>query len=104
MIARRLIAERCLYGVDLNPLAVELAKLSIWLVTLLTMPCTMNSSHHARSRPCGVTCSNATSCVYRHTSRTMEYGRNMFMNGTNHAPAAQPSLCSTGRPKACRFQ
>lgn len=34
VIARRLIAERCLYGVDLNPLAVELAKLSIWLVTL----------------------------------------------------------------------
>jgi len=34
VIASRLIAERCLYGVDLNPLAVELAKLSIWLVTL----------------------------------------------------------------------
>lgn len=34
IIARRLISERCLYGVDLNPLAVELAKLSIWLVTL----------------------------------------------------------------------
>lgn len=34
VIARRLIAERCLYGVDMNPLAVELAKLSIWLVTL----------------------------------------------------------------------
>ncbi|CAB3872325.1 Eco57I restriction-modification methylase domain-containing protein [Achromobacter deleyi] len=34
IVARRLIAERCLYGVDLNPLAVELAKLSIWLVTL----------------------------------------------------------------------
>jgi hypothetical protein len=32
--ARRLIAERCLYGVDVNPLAVELAKLSIWLITL----------------------------------------------------------------------
>lgn len=32
--ARRLIAERCLYGVDINPLAVELAKLSIWLVTI----------------------------------------------------------------------
>jgi hypothetical protein len=30
----RLIAERCLYGVDMNPLAVELAKLSIWLATL----------------------------------------------------------------------
>jgi len=33
-IARRLVAERCLYGIDINPLAVELAKLSIWLVTL----------------------------------------------------------------------
>ena len=32
--ARRLIAECCIYGVDINPLAVELAKLSIWLVTL----------------------------------------------------------------------
>ncbi len=32
--ARRIVAERCLYGVDLNPLAVELAKLSLWLITL----------------------------------------------------------------------
>lgn len=32
--ARRIVAERCLYGVDLNPQAVELAKLSLWLVTL----------------------------------------------------------------------
>ncbi len=34
LTALRLIAERCLYGVDMNPLAVELAKLSIWLITL----------------------------------------------------------------------
>jgi hypothetical protein len=33
-LARRLVAERCLYGVDLNPMAVEMAKLSLWLVTL----------------------------------------------------------------------
>ena len=32
--ARRLVAQRCLYGVDKNPFAVNLAKLSIWLVTL----------------------------------------------------------------------
>ena len=32
--ARRLIAEKCLYGVDINPLAVELAKLSLWLITI----------------------------------------------------------------------
>lgn len=31
--ARRAIAQHCLYGVDDNPLAVELAKLSLWLVT-----------------------------------------------------------------------
>ncbi|MBE8232807.1 MAG: hypothetical protein HAW67_03665 [Endozoicomonadaceae bacterium] len=34
IVAKRLISEQCLYGVDINPLAVELAKLSIWLVTL----------------------------------------------------------------------
>jgi hypothetical protein len=28
---RRLITRHCLYGVDLNPLAVDLAKLSLWL-------------------------------------------------------------------------
>ena len=32
--ARRLVARRCLYGVDRNPVAVDLAKLSLWLVTL----------------------------------------------------------------------
>ncbi|GHO65076.1 hypothetical protein KSC_039680 [Ktedonobacter sp. SOSP1-52] len=32
--ARRLIAERCIYGVDKNPMAVEMAKLSLWLITL----------------------------------------------------------------------
>lgn len=33
-LARRLVAERCLFGVDFNPMAVEMAKLSLWLVTL----------------------------------------------------------------------
>lgn len=32
--AKRLVAQRCLYGVDKNPRAVELAKLSLWLATL----------------------------------------------------------------------
>ena len=32
--ARRLVAERCLYGVDKNIFAVDLAKLSLWLATL----------------------------------------------------------------------
>ena len=32
--ARRVIAQRCLYGVDKNPMAVDLARLSLWLATL----------------------------------------------------------------------
>jgi hypothetical protein len=31
---RRLIAERCLAGVDVNPVAVQLARLSMWLTSL----------------------------------------------------------------------
>ncbi len=34
IFAQRLIAQRCLYGVDRNPVAVDLAKVSLWLVTL----------------------------------------------------------------------
>ena len=32
--ARRLIAQRCIYGVDRNVMAVDLARLSLWLATL----------------------------------------------------------------------
>lgn len=32
--ARRLVAEHCCYGVDRDPMAVEMAKLSMWLTTL----------------------------------------------------------------------
>ena len=31
---RRLVAQRCLFGVDINPMAVQLARLSLWLATL----------------------------------------------------------------------
>lgn len=31
---RRLVARRCLFGIDANPMAVELARLSLWLATL----------------------------------------------------------------------
>ena len=34
LYAQRVIAQRCLYGVDKNPMAVDLAKLSLWLATL----------------------------------------------------------------------
>jgi len=34
LFARRCVAQRCLYGVDKNPMAVDLAKLALWLATL----------------------------------------------------------------------
>ena len=34
VFARRQVARRCLYGVDRNPVALDLAKLSLWLITL----------------------------------------------------------------------
>jgi hypothetical protein len=35
-VLRREVASRCLFGVDLNPMAVQLARLSLWLATLAT--------------------------------------------------------------------
>ncbi|HET9467301.1 MAG TPA: N-6 DNA methylase, partial [Vicinamibacterales bacterium] len=45
---RRAIAQRCLYGVDLNPMAVQLARLSLWLTTLaVDRPLTFLDHHLA---------------------------------------------------------
>jgi hypothetical protein len=33
-VLRRYIVERCIYGVDLDPLAIELCRLSLWIETL----------------------------------------------------------------------
>jgi hypothetical protein len=43
---RRRVVERCVYGVDQNPLAVELAKLSLWLTTVsIERPLSFLDSH-----------------------------------------------------------
>ncbi len=34
VVLKRYIVERCIYGVDLDPLAVELSRLSLWIETL----------------------------------------------------------------------
>ncbi len=45
---KRRIVERCLYGVDKNPMAVELAKLALWLETVsIDQPLTF-LDHHLR--------------------------------------------------------
>jgi hypothetical protein len=45
---KRLVVERCLYGVDVNPLAVELAKLSLWLHTVSRDKALSFLDHHLR--------------------------------------------------------
>jgi hypothetical protein len=35
MLLRRQIARRCIYGVDLNPVAVDLARVSVWIHTFV---------------------------------------------------------------------
>jgi methylase of polypeptide subunit release factors len=46
---RRGIAQRCLYGVDVNPTAVQLARLSLWLCTLAADRPLSFLDHHLRT-------------------------------------------------------
>jgi len=46
--ARREVVERCIFGVDLNPLAVELAKLALWLYTVAKGRPLSFLDHHLR--------------------------------------------------------
>ena len=45
---RRLVTRHCLYGVDLNPLAVNLARLSLWLNCFATQHKLTFLDHHLR--------------------------------------------------------
>lgn len=46
--SQRELVEHCIYGVDLNPLAVELAKLALWLSTLAHDRSLSFLDHHLR--------------------------------------------------------
>jgi hypothetical protein len=46
---RRRVVEACIYGVDLNPLAAELAKLSLWLTCIAVSEPLNFLDHHLRT-------------------------------------------------------
>src|SRR5712692_7942859 len=46
---KRRVAQQCIYGVDLNPLAVELARLSLWLITAAKDRPLSFLDHHLRT-------------------------------------------------------
>jgi hypothetical protein len=45
---KRRVAERCLFGVDVNPMAVELSRLALWLETATTNSPLVFVEHHLR--------------------------------------------------------
>ncbi|WP_292318904.1 hypothetical protein, partial [Mesorhizobium sp.] len=45
---KRRVAENCLHGVDVNPMAVELAKLALWLETVAADAPLTFLDHHLR--------------------------------------------------------
>ena len=47
-IVRRMVLKRCIYGVDKNPMAVELAKVSLWLHTFTVGAPLSFLDHHLR--------------------------------------------------------
>jgi hypothetical protein len=47
-IIRRMVLKRCIYGVDKNPMAVELAKVSLWLHTFTVGAPLSFLDHHLR--------------------------------------------------------
>ena len=47
-IVRRIVLKRCVYGVDRNPMAVELAKVSLWLHTFTAGAPLSFLDHHLR--------------------------------------------------------
>ena len=49
-LVRRIILKRVIYGVDLNPMAVELAKLSLWLHSFTVGAPLSFLDHHLRCR------------------------------------------------------
>jgi hypothetical protein len=60
---RRTIAERCIYGVDLNPMAVQLGRLSLWLQTLAADRPLTFLDHHLQ---CGDSLVGAWLATLRH--------------------------------------
>jgi hypothetical protein len=74
-IVRRMVLKRCVYGVDKNPLAVELAKVSLWLHTFTVGAPLSFLDHHLR---CGDSLFGAW--VRPAMDRLVEWGSPLLMD------------------------
>ena len=75
-IVRRMVLKRCVYGVDKNPMAVELAKVSLWLHTFTVGAPLSFLDHHLR---CGDSLFGAW--VRTGVERATEQGGPLFLQG-----------------------
>ena len=73
-IVRRMVLKRCVYGVDKNPMAVELAKVALWLHTFTVGAPLSFLDHHLR---CGD--SLFGSWVHSGIAKATEYGSPLFL-------------------------
>ncbi|TMC24006.1 MAG: hypothetical protein E6J34_01205 [Chloroflexi bacterium] len=87
---RRRVAQSCIYGVDLNPLAVDLAQLSLWLATVAKDRPLSFLDHHLR---CGNSLLGARlSELKPHTTKGKMSGRKVRSISTSGVEATQPLL------------
>ena len=76
-IVRRMVLKRCVYGVDKNPMAVELAKVALWLHTFTVGAPLSFLDHHLR---CGD--SLFGTWVRSGIDKATEYGGRLFLHGS----------------------
>ena len=92
---RRVIAQRCLFGVDLNPMAVQLARLSLWRATLATARPLTFLDHHlaAGDSLTGAALTDLTRRpgVRRGDSRRLDTSLPLFDSGDDLSRAVLPA-------------
>lgn len=93
-LARRAVAEKCLYGVDVNPMAVEIAKLSLWLVTLQKdRPFTfVDHALRCGDSLLGVTAPEQIACFHLDPEQGKAIHHNLFAWTSVCEPALQAAL------------
>ena len=76
-IVRRMVLKRCVYGVDKNPMAVELAKVTLWLHTFTVGAPLSFLDHHLR---CGD--SQFGAWARSGIDKATEYGSPLLLHGS----------------------
>ncbi|WP_420417414.1 Eco57I restriction-modification methylase domain-containing protein [Pacificispira sp.] len=89
-IVRRMVLKRCVYGVDKNVMAVELAKVSLWLHTFTVGAPLSFLDHHLR---CGD--SLFGSWVRGGMDKAGEYGSPLLLNGPMRAALGAAASMTT---------